>query len=92
MPVRFYPPEFKNVVQHMDYREEIENAGTYALKHELQAVLMFARAFGVEDQFYVGNNPRYKLPSALPNIRFHILFPYTIHKFMAYQYYPNHKS
>jgi len=86
VPVNFYPPDYKNFTRHMRFRE-INNAGVYALKHEKQAMLMFATAFGMEKQF-----KKYKLPKIPKKAsNYEIPFPYVVRQFAKFQYFPNAK-
>jgi len=86
VPVEFYPPRYENFIHHMDARE-MEGATPYALKHEKQAIMMFAKAFGMEDIF-----KKYKLPHMSYSPSIDLPFPYTVKRFWTYQYYPNIKS
>lgn len=87
VPVCFNPPDYKNFTKHMRFRE-INNTGYYALKHEKQAMLMYANAFGVSDVF-----KKYKLPKEPDKSNnYDIPFPYVVSKFSKFQYFPNIKS
>lgn len=79
VPVDFRNPNYDNFVRHMDYREQIEEAGYGALKHEWQAMRMFLRAYGI---------PRwdYKLPYAPKTCKRVLPFPDTVNEFFYYQY------
>jgi len=85
-PVDFYPPNYENFIQHMDYRETT-GATANALKHEKKTILMFAKAFGLEDQF-----KKYQAPKSAENNNIMLPFPYTVREFFTHQYVPNHKS
>jgi len=45
--VNFRDPTFKNFIKHMDYREQVENAGYGALGREWDTMKMFLRAYGI---------------------------------------------
>jgi integrase len=80
-PVNFRNPSPQNFFRHMDYREEVENATGYALKHEWNAMLMFLRAWGVEKQW-----PKYRPPPVPQNEDIGVPPPETVHKFFTYKY------
>ena len=45
--VDFRKPNYQNFIRHMDYREQIENAGYGALGREWDTMKMFLRAYGI---------------------------------------------
>ncbi len=51
-PVDFRHPTYENFIRHMDYREQIENAGFGALGHEWKTMRMFLRAYGLSKWDY----------------------------------------
>jgi len=84
--VDFYPPEYSNFTRHMRFRE-MQGAGFYALKHEKQAIMMFANAFDIADKF-----KKYKLPREPDrNAIYDVPYPYIVSKFSTFQYFPNIK-
>lgn len=81
-PVNLFPPNYENFVRHIDYRREIEKAGSHGLRHELKVINMFNRAFG-QTEFKV------KLPTP-PKSHIRILpFPETVKQFFTYKYTKN---
>jgi len=48
VPVNFRAPTVKNFMAHMDYREQVENAGNGALSNEWKTMRMFLKAYGIE--------------------------------------------
>ncbi len=81
MSVNFRDPSYENFMQHMDYREEIENATPSALKNEWKAMLMFLRAWGKERQWN-----GYKSPYYAVNQEIILPYPETVHNFFHYKY------
>ena len=47
VPVDFRNPSYENFIRHMDYREQVENAGYGALGREWDTMKTFLRAYGV---------------------------------------------
>lgn len=87
VPVCFFPPEYDNFARHMRYRE-FQGAGFYALKHEKQAIMMYARAFNLGKIF-----KEYRLPREPEKSNYYdVPFPYDVIKFSTFQYFPNIKS
>lgn len=79
--VNFRNPSYENFVHHMDYREQIENATSDALKHEWKAMKMFLNAYGVD----LSKWP-YKPPSS-PRVRKRLLpYPQKVNEFFTYNY------
>ncbi len=79
--VDFRNPSRDNFMDHMDYREEVENAGPHALRHEWKTMKMFLRAWGMEKQWQP-----YKAPPIPCNDEIVIPSPDTVHKFFDYRY------
>lgn len=48
VPVDFRNPNIDNFIRHMDYREQIENAGYGALSREYDTYKMFLKAYGLK--------------------------------------------
>jgi len=46
-PVDFRNPHYENFIRHMDYREQVENAGYGALGREWDTMKTFLRAYGI---------------------------------------------
>jgi len=88
-PYEFYPPNYDNFSKAIRIRE-LQGAGPFGLKHDKQAILTFARAFGILDKKKIED---YRLPIMPDNSdSYEIPYPYTVAKFSTYQYYPNIKS
>lgn len=78
-PVDFQHPSYENFRKHMDYREEIEGASPYALKHEWKAMQKYLKACGLQEW-------PYKPPSQPKHSSRDLPFPYTVRKFFYYEY------
>jgi len=78
-PVDFRNPILENFIKHMDYREQIENAGPHALVHEWKTMKMFLKAYGIP----LWN---YKPPSAPKSHKRILPFPDVVYKFFHHQY------
>jgi len=60
-PVDFRNPTYENFIAHMDYREQIENAGPCALQNEWKTMRMFLKTYGMEIWTYKPpSTPMYK--------------------------------
>ena len=61
VPVDFRNPTLENFMAHMDYREQVENAGNGALSNEWKTMRMFLKAYGIEIWSYKApSQPIYK--------------------------------
>jgi len=79
MPVNFRNPTLENFMAHMDYREQVENAGNGALSNEWKTMRMFLKAYGIEIWSY-------KAPSQ-PAYRARIIpFPDQVYKMLNLTY------
>ena len=79
VPVNFRNPTVENFMAHMDYREQVENAGNGALSNEWKTMRMFLKAYGIEIWSY-------KAPS-LPVYRARIIpFPDQVYKMLNFTY------
>ncbi|MCK4365483.1 MAG: site-specific integrase [Thermoplasmatales archaeon] len=78
-PVNFRHPTLENFIRHMDYREQIENAGPHALIHEWKTMKIFLKAYGIPIWDY-------KPPSAPKSHKRILPFPETVYKFFHYKY------
>jgi integrase len=78
-PVDFQNPTLENFIRHLDYREQLENATPFALKHEVQAMIMFLRAYGL---------PKWeiRLPTPPKSHKRILPLPDIVHKFFTYKY------
>ena len=79
VPVDFRNPSYENFIKHIDYREQVENAGFGALKAEWQTMRMFLRAYGIPIWDY-------KLPYAPKSHKRILPFPDVVNKFFHYEY------
>jgi len=60
-PVDFRNPNYENFINHMDYREQIEQTGPCALQNEWKTMRMFLKAYGMKTWTYKPpSTPRYK--------------------------------
>lgn len=79
VPVNFRKPTLENFMAHMDYREQVENAGNGALSNEWKTMRMFLKAYGIEIWTY-------KAPSQ-PVYRARIIpFPDQVYKILNMTY------
>ena len=81
-PINFRKPTYKNFIQHMDYREQIDfkNGGGHgALKHEWQTMKMFLHAYGIPQWTY-------KPPSAPTYTTIPIPFPEQVNQILHLHY------
>jgi len=81
IPVDFRNPSFENFVRHMDYREQIENAGYSALTHEWKTMKMFLKAYGVPLTDW-----NYKPPSCPQSKARIIPLPDVVYKLVHHRY------
>lgn len=62
-PIDIFDIQYNQFILYMDYREDIEKAGYFALQNDLQAIQMFLIAYGVKlsDWHYrLPSQPRHK--------------------------------
>jgi integrase len=79
VPVNFRNPTLENFIAHMDFREQVENAGNGALSNEWKTMRMFLKAYGIE----IWN---YKAPSQ-PVYKARIIpFPDQVYKMLNLHY------
>ena len=79
VPVNFRNPTLENFMAHMDYREQVENAGNGALSNEWKTMKTFLKAYGMEIWSY-------KAPSQ-PSYRVRILpFPDQVYTMLNLTY------
>jgi integrase len=84
VPVDFRTPNFKNFIDHMDYREQIEKATPNALIHQWKAMQIFLKAYGI--RFGEGTEWNYRPPSPqLPRKRI-LPLPETVNQFFHHIY------
>jgi integrase len=84
IPVDFSNPSYENFIQHMDYREQIEQATPNALAHEWKAMQSFLKAYGIT--FGEGTEWDYKPPSAQRPRRRILPLPDVINQFFTHKY------
>ena len=65
IPIDFRNPTFANFIRHMDYREQVEHAGSYALAMEWQTMQKFLTAYNIP--FGIGTEWHYKPPYRQPS-------------------------
>ena len=81
-PVDFRNPTYKNFMAHMDFREQIENAGPCALSNEWKTMRMFLKAYGMKLWTYK--------PPSTPLYRAKIIpFPDQVYKILNLKYSKN---
>ena len=79
VPVDFMNPSQENFEKHMDYREIIESASPFALKHEWKCMQIFLQAFGIPVWSY-------KPPIEPKHKKRNLPFPETVHEFFCYPF------
>ncbi|RLF42777.1 MAG: hypothetical protein DRN18_01745 [Thermoplasmata archaeon] len=79
VPVDFRNPNYENFIRHMDYREQVEGATPYALKHEWDTMRMFLRAYGIPIWDY-------KLPVRPKSHKRILPYPDIVNNFFNYRY------
>jgi len=79
VPVDFRDPSYENFRNHMDYREEIEQASPNALIHEWKTMKTFLEAYGIPIW-------PYKPPIAPKHIKRNLPFPDIVRQFFYYEY------
>jgi len=78
-PVDFRNPTYENFMAHMDYREQIENAGPCALQNEWKTMRMFLKTYGMEIWTYK--------PPSTPIYRVRVMpFPDQVYKILNLTY------
>lgn len=81
VPIDFRHPTYKNFIRHMDYREQIEQAGQSALSHEWKTMKTFLKAYGIPLTDW-----NYR-PPACPKAKARIVpLPELVHKMIHYKY------
>ena len=84
IPVNFRKPCFTDFMKHMDYREQIEHAGSHALAQEWLTMQKFLIAYNIP--FGLGTTWNYKPPSRPPSRPQHIPLPNTVYQQLHHQY------
>ena len=74
VPVDFRDPSYENFRNHMDYREEIEQASPNALVHEWKTMKTFLEAYGIPIW-------PYKPPIAPKHVKRNLPFPDVVRQF-----------
>lgn len=79
VPVDFRDLTLKQVLHHLDYREQVEGASAYVLKEELKTIKMFQRAYG-QQTFDI------KLPPTPVSHKRILPYPGKVIEFWNYKY------
>jgi|GEM_PF-2014545 len=82
----------KQVLNHFDYRIEIEKATAHALAHEKKAIMMFLRAYGLKQEEMELWSQVLKTPPVIINDKIDFVYPQNVHKFYIYEGYSNRKN
>jgi integrase len=78
-PVNFRNPTYENFIAHMDYREQVENAGPCALQNEWKTMRMFLKSYGIKIWTYK--------PPSTPTYTANIIpFPDQVYKILNFTY------
>ncbi len=83
VPINIEHPTFENWIKHIDYREQIENAGACAIQNEWHTIRMVLKAYGIEIWPYKPPGRPRKKAKKLPlpdTVRKMIQYPYTENK------------
>ena len=84
MPIDFRNPNYENFIRHMDYREQVEQAGQSALSHEWKTMKTFLKAYGIPQTDW-----SYR-PPACPKTKARIIpLPDLVHKMIHHKYSKN---
>lgn len=83
-PIDFKNPNYYQFIAYMDYRENYENARTFALQNDLRTMKMFLKAYNIDERKW-----SYKLPPAPNHKRMKIPFPETVHELVHHKYSKN---
>ena len=73
-----------NFIAYMQYREDREKAGHFALKHELQTIKTVLTAYGIDPSTWF-----YRLPPRLQHKERILPLPDIVHKMINYNYSEN---
>jgi len=87
---RYLKPE--TVLRHFDYRIEFENATGHALAHEKKTVLMFLRAYGINENELKMWGQVLKTPPIVINDEIDFVYPLDVHKFYIFEGYSTKKN
>lgn len=78
-PINFRNPTYENFIAHMDYREQVENAGPCALQNEWKTMRMFLKSYGIKIWTYK--------PPSTPTYTANIIpFPDQVYKILNFTY------
>ncbi|HEC87296.1 MAG TPA: site-specific integrase [Thermoplasmatales archaeon] len=80
-PIDFNNPSYEQFIAYMNYREDVEGASGYALKNDLNTMIMFLRAYHIDPRKWF-----YKLPIMPINKKRILPFPETVNKFFHHKY------
>lgn len=80
-PIDFFDLNPDQVVAHLDYREEIENATPDSIRNDYKVVSTFARAYGIEYEKWNYKPPR----KPRPKVKI-VPLPLTVHSIIHYKY------
>ena len=80
-PIDFSKLSYEQFIAYMQYREDVEKAGCYALENDLRAIHTFLVAFGIDPRTWL-----YKLPIRTRNKGRDIPSPDIVHKIINFNY------
>lgn len=80
-PINFFNIDYTQFVVYMQYREDYENAGHFALKNDLQAIQMFLIAYDIKLE-----NWYYKLPPCQNHKERILPMPNVVHAMITHKY------
>ena len=80
-PINFFDLKYNQFIAYMQYREDYEQAGHFALKHDLQTFQMFLHAYGIDPRKWY-----YRLPPKPRHTERVLPLPDTVHTIITHQY------
>ena len=80
-PINFSNLDYNQFIAYIQYREDYEHAGHFALKHDLQTFQTFLHAYGIEPRKWY-----YKLPSKPKHNERILPLPDIVHAIITHKY------
>lgn len=87
IPINIQHPEYTQWINHIDYREQIEEAGPAAIRNEWQAMTMLLESYGIP--YGKGTTWTYKPPTLPKYQAVNIPLPDTVKKMITHPYTEN---
>ncbi len=83
-PIDFFNLTYEQFIAYMQYREDREKAGHFALKHELQTMKMVLTSYGIDPSTWF-----YRLPPRVQHKERILPLPDIVHKMINFKYSEN---